>query len=133
ASINALGEIEWGNVYSILKYPDTYYNPVAIHPANDTGFLISGTYLASKTGSFIAKVDSVGNMIWNKYYELDAVTLNPIVQFSEIFTLDNENYLVAGSAGGGRPLITKINESGVPIYTKHLGDFISDSVYLTIS
>lgn len=123
---------------------DSLYNKVFYQPANDLeanavlatndgGLLLAG--ISYFNAGFICKVDSVGNYLWNKFFDFQSPLSND-VSFNQLIETSSNDYVAVGKAINNDNLqyegyILKLNNLGDTLWSKSLG--IANNTYYEIS
>lgn len=107
--IDANGNTQWIKKYPGLTYDNSPECNCAI-PTND-GYLIGGSIRYEEYYGWLAKVDSLGNPVWNRTY------LEPYGQIYSVAQIGEDGYFFAGVTGknssyGGNAVIFKIDSEG---------------------
>jgi len=86
------GNIQW----SKIGYSNPIYGNLFIRQTFDKGYaIVCNTFLQGGSNIQFIKIDSSGNMIWNKLY-MSGITINPIISTSFIQTIDGGYFMTAG-------------------------------------
>jgi len=113
--VDSIGDVEWQKTYGGIDTDSTSSEPDAIQETSDGGFIVTGwtySYGSGLTESWVLKLDSNGNIIWQKTYGGSSYdTPRSIRQ-----TVDG-GYIVAGftrssGAGSNDYWILKLSSTG---------------------
>jgi hypothetical protein len=97
--INKYGDTIWTKV---IERPD---DGVAITSSGDGGCVITG-YSESDSGAYALKLDSVGNIVWRKYYG------GAYIKCSDIVRTSDNGYIACGYSNSFKGYILKIDSNG---------------------
>lgn len=94
--------------------------PYCMHNTNDGGFIMAGissSFNGNNQDIYIMKIDSIGNLIWSKDYDIS------LYDYANFLSQTNNNgFVVSGGINIGgvnfSPFILKLNSSGNTIWSK---------------
>lgn len=139
--INHFGDTLWTAIYNgVIPIIDTDVNET-----NDNGYIFVGSlYNSSANDALLVKVDSVGNILWNK--KIGRINANYEDHFSRVFQTYDNGFILEGNSfdtGLGTPscshYVIRTDSSGSVLWTKlyngietnyHKGNLTSDSGYV---
>jgi gliding motility-associated-like protein len=125
---DTLGRVKSGRSYTINAGSNRVFLPTAIEGTPDSGFIVVGRYYIvnatnvanSFFGSYVAKHDSSGRVLWSKYINVqDSFP----VAVNNVSVTRNNNYYVGGNftdpkTGNDIPFMIGLRSNGVKIFAK---------------
>ncbi|MGZ4079460.1 MAG: T9SS type A sorting domain-containing protein, partial [Bacteroidia bacterium] len=129
------GNYSWNKVYQAVQ--DTLSSiSYSVVQTSDSGFIICGIIfhdvfaLRYNLRGFIIKTDDAGNLQWTKTYN---GALNPL-SFSDIQQTSDNGYVIKGGVYDFFPnsgiLLLKLNNTGIPVWSRKIVPSSSDSILL---
>ena len=130
SKLNSAGSTTWQKTYGIGNADDAYF----IQQTSDGGYIIAGSTYSAPSGydMWILKLDSTGNVTWQKSYGgTSADYARSIKQ-----TSDN-GYIIAGStsssgAGGSDVWVIKVDSAGTISWQNTYGGTNNDAAYAVL-
>ncbi len=110
------------NTNGIVEWNKTYANGTIdcneIKKTNDGGYIFCGGFVYDPERAYVCKIDSSGNLIWEKNYSLFYLT-----KFRSIEIAHDGGYIITGyadesSISPGKILVFRINEDGDSLWLK---------------
>ncbi|MBK8445054.1 MAG: T9SS type A sorting domain-containing protein [Sphingobacteriales bacterium] len=121
--LDSLGEVEWERVYPTTIIGAALY----VYPTQDGGYIFSGyrgkggNLVPAYQNCYVTRVDSVGNVIWDKVYQED--TESVLNTGGKAIPIPNtNNYLLSYTYGKDNKryqLVGAIDDTGEVLWEKH--------------
>lgn len=116
------GEVEWQQKIGTDNNDSDFYEGGSIASLDDGGIVIAGHKDFGTTNSFLYRIDGDGNVLWEKFWSIDANTTA-----RKVLVTKDQNIVVVGMAHNGSDLprmyMIKFDLDGTELWRKDVMEF----------
>lgn len=122
------GNVIWSRIYS-GDHSYSYREVNEIQLTADGNAIAVGTYTDTSIGIWVAKIDTTGNIMWDKRYNLEQTVNQYRTWGRSIWQATDGGYIVAGGGdpNGGLPVLLKIDATGNVLWAKQYNSNVEPS------